>query len=170
MIRRHFGLRFCMCTVGCARGTTTERGPATSLPFESAIELVDVIWHFFPALVMPAHEQWIEQRGYRKDDGSSMFYAAEGMRHFPERGWVHTWPSRSSRWKLASPSWLFHIIFFTLLPALLVRVTLHRAVLEQQETHLANVAVPQRGQTAWVDLDIRVGACLLLHSTRLDGT
>ena len=29
------------------------RGPATSLPFESTIELVCVIWHFLPALVIP---------------------------------------------------------------------------------------------------------------------
>ena len=37
------------------KGEPRRRGPATSLPFESAIELVDVIWHFLPALVMPAH-------------------------------------------------------------------------------------------------------------------
>ena len=37
-------------------GEPRRSGPATGLPFESAIELVGVIWHLFPARVMPVQE------------------------------------------------------------------------------------------------------------------
>ena len=33
-------------------GPTRRNGPETSLPFESVIELVDVIWHLFPVRVV----------------------------------------------------------------------------------------------------------------------